>query len=232
EATRASIIETLKRQMYIEVRKNQVTVLDKGKILCQAVEGTLLASPEMTAKWETYLKKIGKDEGSQELFLDRIKQMIQSLMEDAPNKINQMQQALQQVEEQSSLGNCPSCKKGMIQDKGKFYGCTSYHDGCRFTLSKKVLGKTISQSNIKKLLNGERTNFIKGFKSKKGKSFDAYLRYIKEIKTDSVVFIIDVGEIEIEVDTMTKDTIEEIFQANDEALIPLDVESGKVTLDG
>src|SRR5699024_4445160 len=40
EATRASIIETLKRQMYIEVRKNQVTVLDKGKILCQAVEGT------------------------------------------------------------------------------------------------------------------------------------------------------------------------------------------------
>ena len=58
------------------------------------------------------------------------------------------------------------------------------------------------------------------------------LGYIKEIKTDSVVFIIDVGEIEIEVDTMTKDTIEEIFQANDEALIPLDVESGKVTLDG
>src|SRR5690625_1866804 len=50
EATRASIIETLKDQLYIEIRKNQVTVLDKGKILCQAVEGTLLASPEMTAK--------------------------------------------------------------------------------------------------------------------------------------------------------------------------------------
>src|SRR5699024_1660190 len=29
EATRASIIETLKRQMYIDVRKNQVAVLDK-----------------------------------------------------------------------------------------------------------------------------------------------------------------------------------------------------------
>src|SRR5699024_5462440 len=98
-------------------QKESSDCIGKGKILCQAVEGTLLASPEMTAKWETYLKKIGKDEGSQELFLDRIKQMIQSLMEDAPNKINQMQQALQQVEEQSSLGNCPSCKKGMIQDK-------------------------------------------------------------------------------------------------------------------
>ena len=177
EATRASIIETLKRQMYIEVRKNQVTVLDKGKILCQAVEGTLLASPEMTAKWETYLKKIGKNEGSQELFLDRIKQMIQSLVEDAPDKIGHMQQELQQVEEQSCVGKCPSCKNSMIQDKGKFYGCTNYQGGCKFTLSKKVLGKTISQSNIKKLLNGERTNLIKGFKSKKGKKFDAFLQY-------------------------------------------------------
>jgi len=180
EATRASIIETLKRQMYIEVRKNQVTVLDKGKILCQAVEGTLLASPEMTAKWETYLKKIGKNEGSQELFLDRIKQMIQSLMEDAPAKIGHMQQVLQQVEEQSNFGKCPSCKNGMIQDKAKFYGCTNYQGGCTFTLPKKVLGKTISQSNIKKLLNGERTNLIKGFKSKKGKKFDAFLRYDAE----------------------------------------------------
>jgi len=134
----------------------------------------------MTAKWETYLKKIGKNEGSQGLFLDRIKQMIQSLMEEAPGKIGHMQQELQQVEEQSYLGSCPSCKKGMIQDKGKFYGCTNNQGGCTFTLSKKVLGKTISQSNIKKLLNGERTNLIKGFKSKKGKKFDAFLQYDAE----------------------------------------------------
>jgi len=180
EATRASIIETLKRQMYIEVRKNQVTVLDKGKILCQAVEGTLLASPEMTAKWETYLKKIGKNEGSQELFLDRIKQMIQALMENAPKKIGKMDQVLEQVEEQSSVGKCPICDDGLVQDKGKFYGCSCYQNGCKFTLSKKVLGKTISQTNIKKLLNGERTNWIKGFKSKKGKKFDAFLQYDAE----------------------------------------------------
>jgi len=54
------------------------------------------------------------------------------------------------------------------------------------------------------------------------------LGYIKEIKTDSVIFIVDAGEVEIEVDAITKDTIEEIFQANDEALIPLDAESGIV----
>lgn len=179
EATRASIIETLKHQKYILVRKNKVTVTDKGKVLCQAVEGTLLSSAEMTAKWETYLRKIGENEGSQELFLDKIKEMIQSLMQDAPKRIGNMEQALQQVKEQAFIGKCPCCKEegGKIQEKGKFYGCSRYCEGCTFTLPKKFLGKAISQTNIKKLLNSERTNLIKGFTSKKGKSFDAYLRY-------------------------------------------------------
>ena len=179
EATRASIIETLKYQKYMEVRKNKVTVTDKGKVLCQAVEGTLLSSAEMTAKWETYLRKIGKNEGSQELFLGKIKEMIQSLMQEAPKRIGNMDQALQQVKEQTFIGKCPCCKKegGKIQEKGKFYGCSRYRKGCTFTLPKKFLGKAISKTNIKKLLNGERTNLIKGFTSKKGKSFDAYLRY-------------------------------------------------------
>lgn len=54
------------------------------------------------------------------------------------------------------------------------------------------------------------------------------LGYIKEIKANSVVFIVGAGEIEIEVDEMTKEAMEAIFQENDEALIPLDVEHGKV----
>ncbi|APC46862.1 hypothetical protein BME96_00985 [Virgibacillus halodenitrificans] len=179
EATRASIIETLKHQLYIGIRKNQVTVLDKGKILCQAVEGTLLASPEMTAKWETYLKKIGKNEGSQEMFFNKIKQMIEFLMQEAPKKIGSMEQFLQQVNEKFFIGKCPRCnhEDGKIQDKGKFYGCSRYREGCTFTLPKKFLGKSISQINIKKLLGGEKTNLIKGFTSKKGKNFDASLRY-------------------------------------------------------
>ena len=40
--------------------KNKLVVTEKGKLLCQAVESQhLLTSAEMTAKWETYLKKIG-----------------------------------------------------------------------------------------------------------------------------------------------------------------------------
>jgi len=179
EATRASILDTLKKQQYIEINKNKVSVTKKGQILCQAVEGTVLASPEMTAKWETYLHKIGQNEGSQEHFISKIKQMLASLLEDATAKMKTLESQFQEVKEQSFVGDCPICGKegGEIEDKGKFYGCSRYRDGCTFTLPKRFLGKTISEINIKKLLAGSKTNLVKGFKSKKGNTFDAYLRY-------------------------------------------------------
>lgn len=67
------IIEALKQKEYIQVIKNKLVVTEKGKLLCQEVESQhLLTSAEMTAKWETYLKKIGKREGNQENFINNI----------------------------------------------------------------------------------------------------------------------------------------------------------------
>lgn len=54
------------------------------------------------------------------------------------------------------------------------------------------------------------------------------LGYLKEIKTGSFIFILDAGEVEIDVDMMTKDAMEAIFQEDNEALVPLDVGRGKV----
>lgn len=183
EATRASIIDTLKRQKYIDVKKNKVMVTDKGEILSKAVEGTLLSSPEMTAKWESYLAKIGKKEGSQNTFISKIEQMIQSLIDRAPEHIKEMESVVSDAVAKNAIGNCPVCE-GQIEDKGRFYGCNRYREGCTFTLPKNFLGKAITQPNIKKILNDERTNIIKGFKSKKksGKVFDAYLYYDKDEK--------------------------------------------------
>ena len=58
------------------------------------------------------------------------------------------------------------------------------------------------------------------------------LGYVKEIKETSVVFIVYTGEIEIEVDAVTKNVIEMIYQADEEALIPMDVKEKIVILDG
>ncbi|MCL8496752.1 DNA topoisomerase, partial [Apilactobacillus sp. F1] len=44
EATRASIIETLKQKKYIVSQKNRLTVTEKGKLLCKSVEAQPLLS--------------------------------------------------------------------------------------------------------------------------------------------------------------------------------------------
>ncbi|MCC9087020.1 DNA topoisomerase [Enterococcus faecium] len=76
EATRANIIEILKQKEYIKVEKNKLVVTNKGILLCQAVEKEpLLTSAEMTAKWESYLLKIGERKGTQTTFLANIQNL-------------------------------------------------------------------------------------------------------------------------------------------------------------
>ena len=87
EATRSGIIETIKKHGYITVSKNIVSITPKGRVLCEAIEGNLLASPSMTAKWEAYLRKIGNGEGTGEHFLDNIAKFIAKLLEDVPRQL-------------------------------------------------------------------------------------------------------------------------------------------------
>lgn len=181
EATRSGIIERIKEQKYIEVKKNVVYVTQKGKILCEAIEGTLLSSPSMTAKWEVYLKKIGEGKGTQTHFLENIKKFINHIIKEVPEQIanSPVIELIEEQTEERKIATCPSCK-GNIEDKGKFYGCSGYKEGCKITFPKKWSEKTLSQTNIKKLVQDGKTNLIKGFKSKKGKKFDAYLKWDKD----------------------------------------------------
>jgi len=179
EATRAAIIETLKKQAYITITKNIVSVTQKGITLCTVIEGTLLSSPEMTAKWEAYLKKIGRQEGSQQAFIQNIQKFIVHLLEAAPAKIDATPMEKTQKVERSNVevAKCPACQNGVIKDRGKFYGCTEYSSGCKQTFPKVFLSKRLSPSQIKALCEKGRTASIKGFKSKKGAQFSAALLF-------------------------------------------------------
>ncbi|WP_219858584.1 DNA topoisomerase 3 [Bacillus inaquosorum] len=113
EATRASIIETLKTQNYISINKNIVEVTTKGEILCKAVESTLLASPSMTANWEKHLKKLGSGEGTQSNFLRNIQRLIDKLLNDAPVKIQggELLSFIDEVKDQFKEKKKPKSKK-------------------------------------------------------------------------------------------------------------------------
>lgn len=189
EATRANILDGLKKRGYLVIQKNKVHVSEQGTTLCKAVElEPLLTSPEMTAKWEVALKQIGQKQRTQENFLGQIQRFVQKLVTEVPEQMQQSDSLTQQVTSQkkaendakkdAEIGTCPICHEGKIVDKGKFYGCTNYKadQPCKFTLPKKWSSKTITKSMAKNLVVKGSTNKLKGFQSKKtGKEFSAKL---------------------------------------------------------
>lgn len=194
EATRSNIIETIKKHGYISVTKNIVSITDKGRILCQAIEGSLLASPSMTAKWETYLKKIGNGEGTGRHFLGSVSKFIYKLLEDVPVQLEQQKIDIVLPPSKSSsrksytateVAPCPKCGNGMIVARKEFFGCSNYKNGCKQTFPGKFLKKNLTQAQVKLLCTKGKTNIIKGFTHANGQKFDAMLE-LKEGKLNLV----------------------------------------------
>lgn len=180
EATRSGIIETIKKHGFIEVKKNIVSITPKGELLCRAIEGTLLSSPSMTAKWEIYLKKIGRGEGSAKHFIDNIGKFIHQLIGEVPNKINTLTIEAEQfvTPVAKDIVTCPTCKVGKIGLRKKFYGCSAYKNDCKQTFPERLLGKKLTEKTIRDLCTSGKTAEIKGFKAKSGKQFSAALRFV------------------------------------------------------
>ncbi|MFF2793776.1 type IA DNA topoisomerase [Lysinibacillus xylanilyticus] len=181
EATRSGIIETIKKHGFIEVRKNIVSVMPKGELLCQAIEGTLLSSPSMTAKWEIYLNKIGRGEGSAKHFIESIAKFINQLISEVPNQLESLTIEAEQFKQAAvrDIVTCPTCKVGKIGLRKSFYGCSNYKNGCKQTFPGRLLGKKLTEKNINDLCKIGKTALVKGFKSKNGKQFNASLRLVE-----------------------------------------------------
>ena len=177
EATRSGIIETIKRHEYISVSKNIVSITDKGRILCQSIEGNLLSSPSMTAKWETYLKKIGRGEGSAEVFLATIGKFIQKLLDEVPGQMqkNGLPAQMATPDAKDEIAPCPRCKTGMIVSRRGSYNCTEHANGCKQSFPATFLKKRLTAKQIEYLCTKGKTPVIKGFVSKNGKKFNAKL---------------------------------------------------------
>ncbi|WP_033542386.1 type IA DNA topoisomerase [Planococcus sp. CAU13] len=177
EATRSSIIETIKRHEYIQINKNIVSVTEKGRILCQAIEGNLLSSPSMTAKWESYLKKIGQGEGSPEVFLDTIGKFIKKLLADVPAQLqsNGLPEIFEMDHSKNAIALCPRCKKGSIISARGSFSCTEHANGCKQSFPGIFLKKRLTAKTIEYLCTKGRTPVMKGFVSKNGKKFNARL---------------------------------------------------------
>ncbi|WP_394141406.1 DNA topoisomerase III [Cytobacillus oceanisediminis] len=188
EATRAGIITMLKDRKYIDIKKNLVYANSKAKILIEAIGSEILASPEMTAKWEQRLKDISDGAASPKQFMDQTNKMVTHLIDASVNNAGKWTFSEEDKEgftpgkfkqkRAVNLGQCKLCD-GKIVDKGSFFGCSNYNKTkCGFTISKKIMGKSITQKLLKQLLNDGETEVVEGFTSKgKDKTFSAKLSW-------------------------------------------------------
>ncbi|MEM5854201.1 MAG: DNA topoisomerase, partial [Candidatus Aenigmatarchaeota archaeon] len=162
-ATRAGIIETLKAREYIRVEKKSLISTQKGRELIRKLEGSKLLSVELTSEWEKelhlmYTQKKGKEAYLE--FLERIKSFVIEEVKFIKSKIFEY--------EGEVIGACPFCGSQVVE-KAKGYFC----GGCNFVLWRNFLGKAISRRQAQALLSGKKV-LLKGLKSQKGNTFDAY----------------------------------------------------------
>lgn len=167
-ATRADIIEKLVKDGFVKREKKQMIPTEDGMKLITILPD-VVKSPKLTADWENELTLVSKGEVAAEQFMSGIEAMVTDLVKTY-HSVSDEQKAMFGAgkSRQEVLGKCPKCGADVV--KGKFGAyCTGK---CGMNVGK-ALGVTLSDSQVKSLLQGKKI-LVKGLKGKKG-SYDAYL---------------------------------------------------------
>lgn len=176
EATRAAIIKTLVERGYIERKGKYLEPTAKGvAIIAQVLQK--LQSPALTGEMEEKLYQVEEGNVQPESILakvaDDLRRDIPTVFECAPIATFSSNR-----DNRADVGTtCPKCKQGVMRrPKGKdFYGCSRYREGCTFSVNVIVAQKKLTDKQIEALFQKGKTNLIKGFTAKSGKTFDAFL---------------------------------------------------------
>ena len=172
-ATRASIIETLFARDYVRREKKSLVPTGKGLAVYQIVKDKRIADVEMTGQWETALAKIESGEMNPDTFRKGIEVYAAQITEE-----------LLQVQVSVADGGhipCPKCRSGRILLYPKVAKCSNVD--CGLTVFRSKGEKQLTDSQITDLVTKGKTSLIKGFRSREGKPFDAYLTFDKDFRT-------------------------------------------------
>jgi len=173
EATRTGIIDNAIKSMYIELKKDVYHILPKGEYLIESLLNMEISMDKYkTSFLGKALKKVYHNEMKIEESLSLAKKEIEEVF--LKKEIS--------IEEESDtgfygdlIGICPLCQKEVLRNRYG-YGCIGYKEGCTFKISGVICNRIISKNNAILLLKNNKSSKIKGFTSKSGKKFDAYLK--------------------------------------------------------
>lgn len=174
-ATRAETLEKLIRVGYIVREKGKLMATEKGKAF-DDIADEKIKTPETTAEWEQELSAIAKGEESAEMFMSGIEDFVYEFFDEHRN--DEGSKPITANTDSNVVGKCPKCGKDVVERK-ICWSCSAGQGVCDFVVWKKMgskdAPKTITETQVKKLLSKGKTDLIKGFTGNSGKKFDAYL---------------------------------------------------------
>ena len=169
-ATRASIITTLVGRDYIARSGKSIVPTEKGMCLYEAVKDMRVADVELTGSWEKALAQIEGHTLDPETFMCSIRDYTRKATDEILRLNFQIMP--------SKVFTCPKCKTGKIIIRSKVAKCD--HDGCGLLVFRRILNKELTDIHLEQLFSSGSTRVIKGFKGKKGVSFDAAVTFDTE----------------------------------------------------
>ncbi|AYB41757.1 type IA DNA topoisomerase (plasmid) [Brevibacillus laterosporus] len=173
-AARAAILENTIAVGYLERKGSILSVTSKGQLLIETLRSiglNVLTSCEMTGEWEKKINEVAKGSYRTDRFLDQVKKLTTHIV----GKVRYQSLHSNVTKSNESIGPCPICKVGGIVAKGKIYGCLNFSTGCKFIISREILGTKITEEILLNILEKGTTPYL-NFINSKGKRFEARLK--------------------------------------------------------
>jgi DNA topoisomerase-3 len=171
-ATRAQTIEHLIDYRYMERDKKDLIPTAKAEdLLCflEKINTETITSPAMTGEWEFKLRQIENRQLSREDFMQGIANMTQQMIAS----VQQFQESEDDAVPSELIS--PTDQKPMLEML-RWYRSQDH----LLTLYKIVSGRRMAVEEYQQLLRDRKTPLLKGFYSKIGKTFSAYLSLNEE----------------------------------------------------
>ncbi|OOM78243.1 type IA DNA topoisomerase [Clostridium sp. BL-8] len=186
-ATRAETIKKLKDIGYLKTKGKNLMCTDLGRNLVETFPVKELFDLEYTGRLEKTLSDIERGKFAKsdfmQLIIDFTIQSVELIKKD-DGALSRFKVEIPKDTE--SIGPCPVCGNPVIEGE-KGFGCSNWKNGCKFTIWKddkyiKSFGKNVSKEMVELLLKNGKVGF-RNLKSKKGNTFSAYFKYIKNEET-------------------------------------------------
>lgn len=185
-ATRASIIEGLmeeteKKKPYLERDGKEIVPTPKAMQLVPMLRQhgiNELVTPATTGEWELRLREMEKGGYPKAKFMAEIKDVVLAII----GKLQSQGKASPQYAALKLDVPCPKCG-GVVREEGYNFSCA-----CGFKVGRNICGRDITKAEVTGMLQNGKSTLLRGFTSaKSGKTFDAFLAYLKaEDKLDFI----------------------------------------------